>query len=503
MADIRWVILSDLHFGAENSVLTSLIEKPATPTSTGFAVDEDDPSPLLTGLLDGLRTLTQHQARLPTLIMAGDILDLALSPDEVSSMVFSDFARLAFGGGSPVFEPLVYYVPGNHDHHLWEAAREAQYVQHLATVPSGGRLGSPTHVTCLDADDESPPMASAWLRCLIERVCPGTPVEVRVAYPNMALRTASADRAVVVSHGHFTESIYTLMSQLKDILYPDQRSRSFNDVAVWEQENFAWIDFLWSTLGRSGQVGTDLGLIYADMASPADIDHLIANLTKSLLTKGKGPAWLHQIEGGIMNAIFRHEATHFLRSERGTTSATLSEAGQIGLRTYVEGPVRAQLQNELGSVPKDVSFVFGHTHKPFADIWSIIGYPSPVRIFNTGGWVVDTSVPAPVQGGVVVLVDEDLDVVPLQIYRQSAGTSRPPVQLLPYKGGEGPPSLFRTEVAARIDPTTDPWASITAAATKLTEQRHRLQAATTALYHQSGPRPDTNKARGSGEPGGA
>ena len=29
MTDIRYVIMSDLHFGAENSMLTSLIERPS------------------------------------------------------------------------------------------------------------------------------------------------------------------------------------------------------------------------------------------------------------------------------------------------------------------------------------------------------------------------------------------------------------------------------------------------------------------------------------------
>lgn len=502
MADIRWVIVSDLHFGAENSVLTCLTESVATNVTTGFAVDEGAPSPMLTGLLEGVSSLTGHQARRPTLILAGDILDLALSPDEVSSTVFSRFAQLAFGD-TPVFDPVVYYVPGNHDHHLWEAAREAQYVHHLATVQRGGRLGAPAHVTGLRPDDESPRVASAWLKCLIQRESASPEaVDVRVAYPNMALRAPSADRAVVVSHGHFTESIYTLMSQLKDILYPDQRPATFNDVAVWEQENFAWIDFLWSTLGRSGQVGTDLGLIYADMASPSDIDGLIGNLTRSLLSKGRGPEWLHGIEGGIVNAIFRHEATHFLRSERGTTDATLSPAGRLGLRTYLEGPVRNQLQNELGDVPKDVSFVFGHTHKPFADVWPVVGFPSPVRVFNTGGWVVDTAVPAPVQGGVVVLVDDDLEVVPLQIYRQSSSSAPPPVQVLPYKTAGEVSSDFRSELAARIVPTADPWASITAAASALTAQRHRLQAATIACYRQSGPRPVPNKERDPAELGG-
>ena len=37
MADIRYVILSDLHFGATNSMLTALREEPATSTETGFS----------------------------------------------------------------------------------------------------------------------------------------------------------------------------------------------------------------------------------------------------------------------------------------------------------------------------------------------------------------------------------------------------------------------------------------------------------------------------------
>jgi hypothetical protein len=45
-----------------------------------------------------------------------------------------------------------------------------------------------------------------------------------------------------------------------------------------EPENFAWIDFLWSTPVRSGQVGTDMGLIYADPTSTRDTDALEAVL---------------------------------------------------------------------------------------------------------------------------------------------------------------------------------------------------------------------------------
>ncbi len=487
MADIRFVIVSDLHFGAENSVLTSLTESAPTRLSTGFSVDEDASSPLLVALVEAVRELTEQQSTPPTLVLAGDILDMALSPDEYSSAVFSGFARLAFGGTSPVFDPVVYYVPGNHDHHLWETAREAQYVEHLRAVPLDSRLGAPCHVTSLKPDDESPQVSSAWLASLVQREQGGAATQVRVAYPNMALLHPSGERAVVISHGHFTESIYTMMSQLKNILYPDQR-RDLNDVTVWEEENFAWIDFLWSTLGRSGQVGSDLGLIYADMATPADMDALASNLTAALLKKGAGPEWLHRVEGAVINAIIKHETVRDARSERGTTSTILSPKGQAGLRTYLEGPVRTQLEVELGNVPREVSFVFGHTHKPFADRWQVAGFSSAVQIFNTGGWVVDTATPAPVQGGVALLVDDELEVVPLQVYRQAPGSSPPP-QLLSPRRDDGSLSAFRGELAARVDRNAEPWTAITAAASSLTAQRYRLQAVTTETYRSAGQTP--------------
>jgi hypothetical protein len=144
----------------------------------------------------------------------------------------------------------------------------------------------------------------------------------------------------------------------------------------------------------------------------------------------------------------------------------------------VEGPVRQQMRQEWGEIPPDVTFVYGHTHKPFTDRWSVPGFPSPVRIVNTGGWVVDTADPAPVQGGVAVLVSEDLQAASLQFYRQ--GKAPAPAQFLPPPAGEQP-SAWHCELASRLDPTAEPWATLSRDAIGLEAQRHRLQAATVAL----------------------
>jgi Calcineurin-like phosphoesterase len=480
MADIRYVIVSDLHFGAENSVLTALREGPATSTDTGFRAEPQQPSPVLTGLVNGLRELTRGQDRPPELILAGDILDLALSPDETAMMVYRLFAHLAYEDGQPVFAPVMHYVPGNHDHHEWEIAREGQYSTYAVAQPEQAPLDAPWHTTKLAPGDERPTASSPLLTGLTRVQAGGSKdIEVRVSYPNLALRSPDGRRSLVVSHGHYTESIYSLMSRLRDILYPDQRSAGPVSIERLEEENFAWIDFFWSALGRSGQVGEDVGLIYADLASPKDVDAFVSNLISALLSKGKGPKWLHPGEEWILNAIFRREANRVARSERGTPTVTLSPAGQAGLLSYLEGPVRLQLQQEWGEVPDDFTFVYGHTHKPFLERWTPAGFPSPVRVVNTGGWVVDTAGPAPTQAGVAVLVNDDLQTASLQFYRQGTGPS--PVQFLPPPAGEQP-SAWEAELAARVDPAAEPWATLAGQAAELVQQRHKLQKVTVDLH---------------------
>jgi len=480
MTDIRYVILSDLHFGAQNSVLTALNERPASATSTGFAADPHRPSPLLGGLIDGIRELTRGQDRPPTLILAGDILDLALSLDEVCAMVFRLFAHLAFGDGPPAFDPVIHYVPGNHDHHEWEITRENQYVTYVCGQSANAELAGPWHTTKLVPAAEHPVASSTLLTGLARTQAGGSGVKVEVSYPNLALRTPDGRRCLVVSHGHFTESIYTLMSQLRNILYPGQRQALFEDIDRLEEENFAWIDFFWSTLGRSGQVGTDMGVIYADLTSAADLDALVSNLVIAMTAKGKVPGWLRTPERWVLNEVLRREVIKVAKSERGTPTVALTAAGQTGLRDYLEGPVRGQLRQQLGYVPEEVTFVYGHTHKPFVDQWPVAGFPSPVYIANTGGWVVDTAAPAPVQAGVAVLVNEDLDAASLQFYRQGPDSAPVPVQLLAPPAGSQP-SAWHSELASRIDPAAAPWATLSESAAQLVAQRHRLQAATVAL----------------------
>ena len=246
MPDIRYVCLSDLHFGAENSILSCLVEGDVNvnPTAASSALE---------GLVATLTTLigaNEHRDPKPTLILNGDVLELALANDNDALMVFELFLDRVFpAGGDALFDQTVLYQPGNHDHHLWETARERQYGNLLRTLKPDDPLPIPWHGTRMYYQDDPRPVQAELLDQLVRRR-PHTPgVNFRVSYPNMGLRSDDGATAVVFHHGHFVESIYLLMSRLKDIIFPGRAESA--DVWDWEAENFAWIDFFWSTLGLS------------------------------------------------------------------------------------------------------------------------------------------------------------------------------------------------------------------------------------------------------------
>src|SRR5213592_2593664 len=120
MPDIRYVCLSDMHLGAENSLLTNL-------TSDCLDTDPGIASPVLSHLVECLKELidqNEDRDEKPTLILNGDILELALTTDNEAAMVFERLVELILPrNGERLFKEIK-YIPGNHDHHLWETARE-------------------------------------------------------------------------------------------------------------------------------------------------------------------------------------------------------------------------------------------------------------------------------------------------------------------------------------------------------------------------------------------
>ncbi len=300
MPDVRYVCLSDLHFGAENSILTRL--DPDT-----LRVDHTKPSPALEGLLACLRSVTERNegSRKPTLILAGDIFELALARDNDAAMVFEMFVQQALGPDG-IFDSNVYFIPGNHDHHLWEGVREKQYSDYVRARPPTEQLEPPWHVTRMRETATQRQVSSDLVTSLLDRALgQRSGVNVRVVYPNLALDTPSSNRHVFIHHGQFLEAMYTIMSTARDMVFPNQLPPPWTETPVWawEAENFAWIDFFWSTLGRSGAVGRDVGVIYASLQSLDALRPLNRNLARGLAGRAR-PKILQRMYARVLAWVF-------------------------------------------------------------------------------------------------------------------------------------------------------------------------------------------------------
>jgi hypothetical protein len=462
MPDIAWVCLSDLHFGAENSLL-SLVKDDAS-------VNADDPSPVLEALIECLRVVIgiNGDSPLPTLILNGDILELALAEDNVAAMVFDRFIDLAFDPVHPLFDSTILFLPGNHDHHIWETAREHMYAEYVAHTPPGSELAAPYHATRMFVERSPHSLEAELLNALVRRRR-GPRLHVRVVYPNLGLEGQNSDRQVLLHHGHFTESIYRLVTYAKSTLFP--RQRLGDEVWDWESDNFAWIDFFWSTLGRSGTAGRDVGLIYDMLQDESAIRRLVGELGDFAGNHAYPPIRPvarmlgRHLAGGLVDLVKGRERQH--------PNVTLTDDGCRGLKEYLRGPVALQFHREQDRKPTEgLSFVFGHTHKPFESILPLPEFPAPLSLYNNGGWVVDTPTTAETQGASVILIDSDCNVASLRMYNQADSADSYRVRLASEPSPA--PNGFLDQLESELDFERAPWIDFSKIAAVEVARRHRL-----------------------------
>lgn len=405
---IRYVVLSDLHFGEEDSLLTHL-------ASGRYECDCGRASPVLESLVLCLRHLvsTNPDGIKPTLVLAGDILELAFATYSQSLAVFERFLELIAEPGDELFDRII-LLPGNHDHHLWEVARETQFVNNVLAVTRAVDLPPPIHTTPATMAGGVP---SFLLNQLVRHVRDLAPTDtcdypIIIVYPNLALFDESGERGVVIHHGHFVEALFMFMTTLRRRLFPNDPQPA--TVAELEADNFAWIDFVWSLLGRSGSAGARAENLYKKLQYPSNLEGFVTELARQVAKNTDIPFipgdWL---EERVLRGFFRYIAKK-LAGERSRFDGEPNEKLAKGLHDYIFRFVRQQLRDEFGGVPKDLTFIYGHTHKPAEERLEHDG--QSVAVYNTGGWIIDATTKEPNHGGSIALIAEDMSTVTLRVY---------------------------------------------------------------------------------------
>lgn len=340
MSNIRYVCLSDMHLGEEDSLLTNL-------KSASSDIDPFSPSPVLSKLVECLKELIKSNDtdKKPILILNGDILELALAEMHEAAMVFERFIELIMPPGNELFEQII-YVPGNHDHHLWETARETQYADYISRKINitGSSLPPPWHTTEMFVEDVNNPVPCNFLNSLIRRYPNLVDFNIQIAYPNFGLISGDKNKCVIFHHGHFIESIYFLMSTITGIVFPDKKMPV--DIDYVEAENFAWIDFFWSTMGREGAAGQDVEKIYEKIEDETGRKRLIENIASYLAKEVDIPLVPEFWEPKVMAFFIGMVVDYLTKKERKYTGGVMSSDAEKGLWAYTEGALREQVLEE-------------------------------------------------------------------------------------------------------------------------------------------------------------
>jgi hypothetical protein len=458
---VRYIVLSDLHLGAENSILTSL------QAGTTLA-DSQHSSPALTSLVDCLRDIVAANGggEPPTMIVAGDLVELALASPVLSLPVVAQFAA-ALAAGEPVVRDEAVFVPGNHDHHLWEMSRERSAAEFLRAGRPREQGPASWHTSPMFLT--KPPCYRAPLLEDAVHYLRGTErAQVRVVYPDLALTSLDGERAVLVTHGHYMERVGTLFSAMARLADPS--SPPLDDVDTIERENWAWVDFFWGSMGRSTRTGALIEKLYDSMQDPRAVEAMLGGLAAAV-TKRQNPL-LGKIESwGIRRAVGHIVAGRLHERERDQTGEVIGAGSRQGLAAYFTAMRNTFARQWERPLPSDVTMVVGHTHKPFSQWWDDPGWPAGgMRVFNTGGWVVDHVAPQPLMGGAVVLVSDELDVVSLRIYQQVGTPSSRAITVetvRPTPGGEA----FAEHIRSLVKPDEAPWLTFAVAVDRLVIER--------------------------------
>jgi len=465
--------MSDLHLGAKESLLSNYDDIKLRVS--------DDPGEVISTLAPALRaTVAAISPKEPVrLVLLGDVLDLGLSGMGDVSRNLLHLLNALFPSGregdTAPFAGDIVYIPGNHDHHVWRMAQDEQYVGLVERIPPEPLKQDILQITPIA---QEPSFACRLVTALMKRVPALSKSVCRVAYPNWAVRNSSGTRAVVMHHGHYLDPTYMALSRLAQwITGSPEGPRSATDI---ERCNGAWIDFLWSDLGSAGSIAEGADTLYNVMMD-AEASHefagllskrIAAMLASSIGVRSDTKLPYNLTPASLISAAVDFTAGRTAESQRDGYRNVLSPDTISSLLWYLANPVAQQFKTECDKVPDEISFIFGHTHKPFQDQIMAPPYRTLSRIYNTGGWVLDEPTLMPCQGAAAVLVDDDLNVASLRLFDDVTNDKIPPVRAAGIGGYDDTvnPLLKKANAAVSASANAKAWSKFSEATRKAIQE---------------------------------
>lgn len=435
---VRYVCLSDLHAGGLTSMLRDLSGDPQSlraksKVTSAFAK-------AMGAFLAELRPASEAR---PQLILLGDVLDLQFSKR-------SDAVRDALGFLDALHrtEQLsgdVIATAGNHDHAIWAEARLTMEAAAVMRDDPDTRPITPAFKADKDAKCE-------LLRAVLTKAGFSS---LDLRYPNIGF--ANSARAVVLHHGHYVESEYRMMSSLKDALC-DDRDEGMT-VEKLAAENAAWVDFAWSPFDDADA----LEVLYQNFLTTAGFRRISQRWAKEAAQHLSEmlPLSGNRTVQDLLNVMTRTGMDAVLGRARDTERmaevTSLTTSGMEGLKWYISQPVLGQIRHEKPEFEGDMTFVFGHTHRPFSMRTRVDGWDTPLKVHNTGGWTLNGPRLDNAEGASMVLIDAHLTTASLRLFSTPRNGKIPEVTVDMLSDGSAEEEAFRDRINAAINATQDHW----------------------------------------------
>lgn len=405
MAKTLAMVLSDLHFGEESSVLHY---------GQKFKKGEQ---PLVNTLTKLIKKGAANE-RIPFLILAGDTLDFSLA--SVQDAV-EDF-RLFLEDVQEFFDNLV-YIPGNHDHHMWRTLQEEIFVvnrikerreiggfpqEQIGTIKGG-------KIILKGVDPKKLLGAKTFLNDLLPPAAKRK--NFAVTYPNVFLEFKKPERDILITHGHFFEAAWTLVS---DVFKKSMNLTTMN-YRILERINSPLTEFGWYGLGQAGKLSHFIEELYKEIKNSEDRRLTLAlNDVRDYLDElwtfkpAKREGFFSKIRGvfsevkanikeGLSDQALKL-MTDLVKSlvisqveerEPYTGGSPLRHCPNILDDAARKDRIKRYISYSLGRPYefKPYQIIFGHTHIPIKQgsiEITVDGRPYNIAAFNAGGWVVDS-----------------------------------------------------------------------------------------------------------------
>ncbi len=426
-SQLKYLVLSDLHLGEKDSLLTP--EHSDDPKLVNY---------LGRCLADLNDSFNAYSDTLPGMILNGDILGLAFSSYSQSLPVFKHLLKSLISEHQ-LCDHIV-YIPGNHDHHIWNLTKEQHYLHLLRNNHPEGAIPNLQNSSPVIFDEG---FKSDFLEAVMVS---GSKVKIRVYYPNFLLAATRADQPnILFHHGHFSEDTYRFNSLAMQAFYPKMELPMSPESL--ESDNGSWIDFAFSQVGRSGEAGKHFERLMNTLSQKEKLESEIEPLSRNLAKAVNFPYLPMEWTERILARTLLSKIAEEIRSERYQGKITCSDSTLKGLLSYVS-ELCSQILDDHIDPRQSLTVVWGHTHKPFEKRTSTDHYPK-LKIVNSGGWVLPPEF-SPKIGASIVIVDQYHDVQSLRLYNDGEGGGRMIFEVKNLEGDQ--PSQLQAEIMDYLYP---------------------------------------------------